>query len=479
MREDYNVDGEEIFGDSEDVLNLLQEYNEESSNLLKEDDFDDGKMSFDDGTDEDLLALLDMISKHEESDGNLDFDLDLDDKQADTSTHDSDIHMDYLSDEDILYTNTDDKDVFALDDNNLEFDFNTEDIEHTDEDIMSLDSIWDDNLYDGNTSKDPQKISQSNKEGNRLGDVFSEVLGAVDTLADKELEDLIGEIPKVESQKKNIITRLLLKIKGTKEKTDSKKQTTSAESEEAKQEKKGRSKKKKAQTKRQEEGSLKKEKKISSSKKEKPISKKKAEVKSKKEKQAAKPKKIKVVNKDTGEDNKETEVVVKISGRTYAFVIGFALFLFAFIVLSTNLYTYSLAMQYASTSFDRGQYSEAYYEVYGTNIKKKDKELYEKIVTVMHVNRQLESYSSYYEIQKYPKALDSLIKGIKRYNQYIDYGKELGIEEDMNLVKRTILVELEDKFQISEKRAEELAKIDDMKEYSTMIYSLALEKVEE
>lgn len=136
-------------------------------------------------------------------------------------------------------------------------------------------------------------------------------------------------------------------------------------------------------------------------------------------------------------------------------------------------------MQYASTNFDRGQYSEAYYEIYGTNIKKKDRELYEKIVTVMHVNRQLEAYSNYYEIQKYPKALDSLIKGIKRYNQYIDYGKELGVEEDMNLVRHAILVELEDKFQISEKKAEKLAKMNDMKEYSTIIYTLALENVSE
>lgn len=459
MREDYNMDEEEIFGDSEDVLNLLQEYNEESSDLLGEDDFDDGKMSFDDGTDEDLLALLDMISKNEESDGVLD--LDLEDKNVDTSTQDSDIHMDYLSNDDsfgkeTLDTNTDNEDVFALDDNNLEFDFSTEDLEPKDEDIMSLDSMWD---------EESPKASKSNKEGNRLGDVFSEVLGAVDTLADKELEDLIGEIPKAEPKKQNIFARLLSIFKKRDAKTQSKK---------------SKSKKEKVESKKQENESIKE--KTSTTKKAKPApKKKKADTKTKKakEKPVKKPKKVKATKEEKTQEQKEAEITVKISGRTYAFVIGFALFLFAFIVLSTNLYTYSLTMQYASTNFNRGQYSEAYYEIYGTNIKKKDRELYEKIVTVMHVNRQLEAYSNYYEIQKYPKALDSLIKGIKRYNQYIDYGKELGVEEDMNLIRHAILVELEDKFQISEKKAEKLAKMNDMKEYSTIIYTLALENVSE
>lgn len=469
MREDYNIDEEEIFGDSEDVLNLLQEYNEESSNLLGEDDFDDGKMSFDDGTDEDLLALLDMISKNEELDGV--FDLDLDDKDVDTGMQDSDIHIDYLSNEDafgkdISYTSTDDEDVFALDDNNLEFDFSADDAEHKDEDIMSLDSMWDED--------EPSKASKSSKEGNRLGDVFSEVLGAVDTLADKELENLIGEIPKVEPKKENVFARFLsaFKKKAAKSESDGAKKAAKP--------KKAKSKKEKADSKKQEDETL--EEKTSASKKAKPVAKKKkaaAKPKQAKEKAAAKPKKVKAVKKEKSREQKEAEVVVKISGRTYAFVIGFALFLFAFIVLSTNLYTYSLTMQYASTNFDRGQYSEAYYEIYGTNIKKKDRELYEKIVTVMHVNRQLEAFSTYYEIQKYPKALDSLIKGIKRYNQYIDYGKELGVEEDMNLVRHAILVELEDKFQISEKKAEKLAQMNDMKEYSTIIYTLALENVSE
>ena len=48
-------------------------------------------------------------------------------------------------------------------------------------------------------------------------------------------------------------------------------------------------------------------------------------------------------------------------------------------------------------------------------IKEDDEEMYSKILTVMFVNKELNSYNNYYGIHQYDKALDSLLKGLKIY----------------------------------------------------------------
>lgn len=94
--------------------------------------------------------------------------------------------------------------------------------------------------------------------------------------------------------------------------------------------------------------------------------------------------------------------------------------------LGSNTVNYAIAIEQATDYFDRQKYTQAYYEVYGVNIKAEDIQLYEKIQTVMFVNKELNSYNNYIAIKKYPQALDSLLKGLERYNKYIELSKMLG-----------------------------------------------------
>lgn len=143
--------------------------------------------------------------------------------------------------------------------------------------------------------------------------------------------------------------------------------------------------------------------------------------------------------------------------------------------VGSNAVNYTISMKHASNYFDKQKYTQAYYEVYGVKIKDEDLQLYNKIETVMFVNKELNSYNNYCSMEKYPQALDSLLKGLKRYNKYIELADLLGIKTDMDYVRKQILAELNKAFKVSEKEAMKMIKIEDMKEYSLRVYDIVVE----
>ena len=149
------------------------------------------------------------------------------------------------------------------------------------------------------------------------------------------------------------------------------------------------------------------------------------------------------------------------------------------LILGTDVVSYSLSIKHAQAYFDKQKYNEAYDEISGEVIKDQDSELYNKILTVMYVNKQLNSYHSYYAIQDYPNALDSLLKGLKRYDKYIELATILGIEEDMDYVRVQILAELKHVFNLSEKDALKIIEAKDSQSYSIDVYNVILENMTE
>jgi hypothetical protein len=148
----------------------------------------------------------------------------------------------------------------------------------------------------------------------------------------------------------------------------------------------------------------------------------------------------------------------------------------AFIIIGTNIYSYSLGIKNATKEFERKRYTQAYNEIYGVDVKKKDYEIYDKIMTVMFVNKQLNSYNNYYTLGMYPKALDSLLKGLERYDKYIAKAKKLGIKSDLDYVRSQIINELDSKFKLSEEEAKSLNKNKDQVKYSLNVINAASKK---
>ncbi len=160
--------------------------------------------------------------------------------------------------------------------------------------------------------------------------------------------------------------------------------------------------------------------------------------------------------------------------RVGAFIV-FAFFglLTVVLIVGSNALTYTLSIKYAKNYFEEQEYTRAYNEVYGMTIKAEDIVIYDRIRTVMYVNKQLNSYHNYTSIGDYPQALDSLLKGLKRYDKYIELAKLLDIKTDMDYVRDQLLVELDTVFNLSEKEALKINLIEDMEDYSIKVYELA------
>lgn len=147
------------------------------------------------------------------------------------------------------------------------------------------------------------------------------------------------------------------------------------------------------------------------------------------------------------------------------------------IVVGTSIFSYSLSIKNAETEFNRDEYTAAYNEIYGLDIKDEDILLYDRIMTVMYVQKQLNSYYNYYGMNDKPKALDSLLKGLQRYEKYIELAVELDVDSDLDSVRKKILTEISTSFSMTEQEAMEIIQSDSQAEYSRKVYD-AVENLE-
>jgi hypothetical protein len=145
------------------------------------------------------------------------------------------------------------------------------------------------------------------------------------------------------------------------------------------------------------------------------------------------------------------------------------------LLAGTNIFSYSLRIKNAENYFERHKYTEAFDEVYGIDLKDEDIKLYDRIMTVMFVNKQLNSYNHYYDMEKYPEAMDSLLKGLDRYDKYIRYGTFLGVESDLDYVREQIVAELYNVFNLSEEEAMAILASESRTEYSLKIYDYIIQ----
>lgn len=340
---------------------------------------------------------------------------------------------------------------------------------------------------------DEQNSIPKDQSPSTVSDVFSDAVSAISSLED-EFEDMLDlDKPEnhIESEKKPGFFSRLFKRGSQKEKNSSvtgeeelhnaeekldKKALKKAEKEKAKLEKAQRAKEKAEEAKKAKAEKAKA--KAEKAKEKKAKSKKDDAKKAKPKKEKPKKEKAKKEKKKPAED----EVIMEDMGHFNipVMIIVFALFIggTCFILLKTMTSSYNYTIASASRKFDNQKYNQAYSQIYGVNVRKNDEELYDKIMTVMYVNKQLNSYNNYMALDMYPEALDSLIKGLKRYDTYLDHAKELDIVDDLDYVRDQITKVLKKKFGVSEKKAEKLMKIEDRTKYSVKIYDIVLENTD-
>lgn len=141
-------------------------------------------------------------------------------------------------------------------------------------------------------------------------------------------------------------------------------------------------------------------------------------------------------------------------------VVTFTLFIVGVIVLIQVMnmsMNHSSKVSSAKAYYTAGDYAKAYDCLDGISLSKNEKTLYEQASVLMYVQRQYDSYVNYMKLNMKTEALNALIKGIDRHNTYYEQAKELGVGNQIDAIKDSILEKLQSTFKISESEGNSLA----------------------
>lgn len=177
------------------------------------------------------------------------------------------------------------------------------------------------------------------------------------------------------------------------------------------------------------------------------------------------------------EEIEENEGKINKVGASLVFIVFLGVL--CFILIGTTIYTYKVSIKQAKSDFERAQkpetedrptwYDSAYQDIAGLDVKEEDQRLYDQIMTVSYINTQLLSYIRYSGMNMEAEAIDSLFKGLRRYETYISVARELGISADLDYLRNELLSELSLTYSIDEARAYEILDIPTQPSYTQAI----------
>lgn len=179
-----------------------------------------------------------------------------------------------------------------------------------------------------------------------------------------------------------------------------------------------------------------------------------------KAKKAEKPKKAKKPPKPKKEKKPKPPVrrqdLIKIRPVPMIFFIMFIAGIVLLVQIGNTAFYYQNSIKEAEFNYELGNYEEAYSYLHGMKdeLKESDMELYNQTETIMFIQKQYNSYENYMKMGMGLEAVDSLIKGIARYQQfYHSKAQEYGVQEQYDDIKAKIVEALQKTFAMSENKA--------------------------
>ena len=163
-------------------------------------------------------------------------------------------------------------------------------------------------------------------------------------------------------------------------------------------------------------------------------------------KKAAKKDKLEKIRLEEEEEDAKEK---RIKGSS-VFMVGSVLTALGIVVIcGTSVFDYNMVMIRSSKYVEKQKYKLAYKQISGVNVKEKDEPLRDKIYCVMYVQQQLDSYYNFCKLGMYENGLDSLVKGLKKYNLHYEEAVALGVASELDQLKVQIETELQNQFGIA------------------------------
>ena len=183
-----------------------------------------------------------------------------------------------------------------------------------------------------------------------------------------------------------------------------------------------------------------------------------ADTDKKKKKKEKKKKEKKEKEKDVNETEKEKPVKVLSRKNLLVLIAACATLLGCIFALSTFLTEYS-NRQNARQAFYDGDYEEVYELFYDSSLSSSDLAIYNKVKTVLTIERKLTSYENNLAINRELEAVDALMQGISCYQklQGID---EYDVRSEVDAIYQQICSILENNYGITLEEALEILTYD-------------------
>lgn len=161
--------------------------------------------------------------------------------------------------------------------------------------------------------------------------------------------------------------------------------------------------------------------------------------------------------------------IIKIPSVMYGLIFTVVAGIGVLVFFGSKTLSYNSDMKAATKAFVKDEYSKAYDYLAGMDIKSNDKNFYDQVVTIMYVEKQYLSYNNYRKIEDYERALNSLLKGIEKYDRHKATANELNVLDDMEISYGKIITALKYDFSLSEKEARAISDIFNEEEYSNKV----------
>lgn len=140
--------------------------------------------------------------------------------------------------------------------------------------------------------------------------------------------------------------------------------------------------------------------------------------------------------------------------------------IFALIMLGSKYTGYSNDMSMARELYKQGDYVAAYTAISGTSMKKGDQMFYDSCATLAMVQEEYQAYVSMMTLEQYDMALDSLIRGVGRYDKFYDRANEYGILMELQEIEQLIEQALQEQFNVTPDQARALYAMHMREDYS-------------
>ena len=183
--------------------------------------------------------------------------------------------------------------------------------------------------------------------------------------------------------------------------------------------------------------------------------------KKKKEKKKKEPKEKKVREPKEKKPKKEREPdnSPKIPGKIIFVFVVLSVSVVVLITLGQTILGYKLSLSNARVAYNAGDYFLSYEQLMGVTLKEQDEDLFRKSRLLGDLQKRSREHHILMTNEKYAMALDSLVIGVARYDEYYQEAKDLGIEKEYKEIGDGLIQLLSDQFGVSREDAVAIYKL--------------------